>query len=73
MWKKEIQVENNMRKMILFPLSYFMSRFPKAEPVNGEVTIGSGIHIRNPRAYTLKVLTLMAHQASISHLHLCIG
>lgn len=51
MWKKEMQVENNMRKNILFLLFHFMSPHPKAEPMNGGVTIGSGIHIRNLRAH----------------------
>lgn len=68
-----MQVGNNMRKSILFLLSHFMSPHPKAEPVNRGVAIGSGIHNKKSQSISLNVLTLMAHKASIYHLHLPIG
>lgn len=54
-------------RSILFPLSHFTSPHPNAEPVSGGVTMGPGIPIRNPRAYTLKVPTPKAQQTSVSH------
>lgn len=50
-----------------------MSLHPKAEPVNGGVTIGSGIHNKESQSISLRVLTQMAHKASMYHLHLPIG